>query len=161
MGNGDERLDALRVQFIEHRIIKCQTCFVGCFFIAQREDAAPVDAHTKALEAHFPHKRNILFVMVVKVAGTVGGVIMIFKTSKLCLFRFIERKHHLFVHTAIRHLVSNIAHFGTGTASAAIVTAHALTLGIPAALKLIGGSGTTPEEILCKSSHLVLHFFLS
>ena len=67
MGDGDQRGDAVLVEFVEHPVVEVQAFLVGFGVVAVREDAAPRDGEPEDREAHLGEQRDVLGVAVVEV----------------------------------------------------------------------------------------------
>ena len=67
MRDGDQRLDAVFLELVEHAVIESEALFVRLGLVALREDAAPGDGEAVRLEAHFGEERDVLGVAVVEV----------------------------------------------------------------------------------------------
>ncbi len=75
MGHSDQRFYAIFFTFIKYGIIKGQPLLVGNFVVSIGKDTGPGNRHTIHFEAHIPKQFDILFVMMVKIAGMAFGII--------------------------------------------------------------------------------------
>ena len=73
MGQGDQRLNAVLVQLVEHCIVELQTLFVGDGIITVGEDAAPGDGEANAVDAELLAQLQVDGVLVVEVRSGIGG----------------------------------------------------------------------------------------
>ena len=138
MANGHKRLDTVGAQTIKNAIVESKASLVGFILHARGEDARPGDSHAKRLEAHLGHKRDIVLISVIEVDSVMVGIILV----------RIERR----INQARRIDIAAGNHIGHR---------DTLAFDIPSALKLVGGSGATPEEALRKSGGYGHGIFLS
>jgi hypothetical protein len=75
--DGDERLDSVFLELVEHPVVERQPGLVRLGLVAVREDAAPRDREPEHREAHLGEQGDVLRVAVVEVDGfeleVVGG----------------------------------------------------------------------------------------
>ena len=139
MADGDQRLDAVLLAAVEHAVVELQTLLIGFRFPAVGEDAGPVDGGAEGLKAHLRKEGNVLFVVVIEINGLVAGV-----------------------QTVGADAGGYPLGVGVGTVGAHIRHAGTLAVHVPCTLKLVGGTGTAPQEIITKNTHgLFLLFFLA
>ena len=139
MTDGDQRLDAVLFAAIKHAVVEFQPLLVRLGLYAGGEDAGPVDGGAEGLEAHLGEEGDVLFVVVVEINGFVAGVQPVGADAGGHPFRA-----------------------GMGAIGAHIGHTGALAVHIPGTLKLVGGTGAAPQEIITKNTHgLFLLFFLA
>ena len=126
-------LDALLATGLEHAAVELHARLIGLRLIAVGEDAAPVDGHAVALEAHLAKELDVIQVVMVHVHGLVAGVM-----------------------TALEDAVGDVARLAHRAAGHDVRHAQALTTLVVASLALIGGRGATPEKPLREVCHYVL-----
>ena len=76
MLDGDQRLDAVLLQFQKYVPVKIQTSLIGRFLHAVGVNARPGDGHAEHLEPHLRKEGNVLLVVMVKINGFVVGVVV-------------------------------------------------------------------------------------
>src|SRR5699024_9845728 len=99
-------------------------------FLAGGEDAGPVDGGAEHLEPHLGKEGDVLLVVVVEVDGLMAGIEPVG--------------------------MDGLGHpFGGGVAAVGAVVGHAFALAVhvPCALKLVGGAGAAPKEIITENAH--------
>lgn len=89
MGQGDQRLNAVLVQLVEHCIVELQALFVGDGIITVGEDAAPADAHAEHLEAHLGEQFNVVLIGMIEIDAAALGQLPIFRVSLHVLHHFL------------------------------------------------------------------------
>ena len=75
--HGDHRLDVMGVQLVQKVVVEFHAFRVG-FAHTIGQDACPVDGEAIGAEPHFCHQGNVLFVVMVMVAGNAGIRIAVF-----------------------------------------------------------------------------------
>ena len=121
VGQGDDRLHAVFVHFVEEVIVELQACLVGLCFVSLGEDAGPGNGSAEALEAHFCQQGNVFFVAVVELDALMVGVVL-----------------------AGEHALGDFAGHTVAACGHDISHADALAAFLPAAFQLMGSYGAAP-----------------
>ena len=151
VAEGHQGLDAVFMQLVEHIVVKLHTRCIGFLFQARGVQAAPVDGEPEGLEAHFTEEGDVLFVVVVEVDALVAGVVIALEAAEGASLRGIQAEHEVRMDFAVGGLVSHLPGTFLGAPGADIGRGRPLAACVPAALKLVGGSGTAPEKVFRKS----------
>ena len=67
VADGDQRLDAVPLQFVEDTVVEGQALLIGLGLVSAWEDARPGDGEAEDLEAHLGEQGDVLGVAVVEV----------------------------------------------------------------------------------------------
>ena len=147
MLDGDQRLDAVLLQFQKYVPVKIQTSLIGRFLHAVGVNARPGDGHAEHLEAHLGKQGNVLFVVVVEIDSLMIRIVVTRQHGPVGSLRQGLEAHHL-AGVAVLIDVGRIAGFRQGTGGLHVRSGKALAALVPAAFTLVGSGSTAPEEIL-------------
>ena len=121
VGQGDDRLHAVFVHFVEEVIVELQACLVGLRLVPVGENAGPGDGGAEALEAHLGQEGDVLFVAVVELDALMVGVIL-----------------------AGQHAFGDFTGHAVAACGHDVSHADALAAFLPAAFQLMGSYGAAP-----------------
>ncbi|MNC11061.1 hypothetical protein D3C75_587470 [compost metagenome] len=71
VGKGNDRLDVVFQQFVEHVVVEFQTFFIRLLLIPFWEDTRPGNRGAEAFEAHFGKQRDVFFITAMEINGFV------------------------------------------------------------------------------------------
>ena len=135
MGHGYQRLDAVLLTLVEHRVVESQPFLIGNFIIPIWENAGPCNGHAVHFKPHLPKQPDIFLIMMIKITG------MTFRIVYLIL-----RMGHGLLNVGrgngIMRLI--IGHIRVKTRPCAVRHGPAFASCPPAAFHLIGSRGAAP-----------------
>ena len=136
----DQRLDALLLHVRENVIVELEARLQRLLLGARGEEARPLDRESQRLEAHLGKKVDVLAPAMIEVHSMTLGVAVRVRGGLGLL--------HLCVGDAVQRLVVGLV--DVGLVGCAVSNREALTSLVPAALVLVCGRRSTPQEPLWK-----------